>query len=207
MTNRQKAAFVMETLERLYPDPAVPLHHQDSFTLLVAVVLSAQSTDACVNRVTPELFSRAATPQAIAAMSARQIEDIIRPCGLAPQKARWLQGIAKALVEKYGGEVPASLEALEALPGVGHKTASVVLAQAFGKATFPVDTHIHRVMHRWGLSSGKSVEQTERDCRKLFPRDRWAKLHLQLVYFGREYCRARNHEPSTCPLCSKLVDQ
>ncbi len=195
----------METLERLYPLPAVPLQHRDPFTLLVAVVLSAQTTDVCVNRVTPALFARAATPQAMAAMRVEDIESIIRRCGLAHRKAASLQQLSRLLVERYHGRVPDCMEALESLPGVGRKTASVVLAQAFGQPAFPVDTHIHRLMHRWGLSTGKNVRQTEADCRRLFPRDRWIPLHLQLIRFGREHCPARNHHPQVCPVCSRLL--
>lgn len=205
MTETQKVGLIMETLDQLCPQPAIPLAHRDPFTLLVAVVLSAQTTDACVNRVTPELFAHATTPQAMAALPVGQIEAIIRPCGLGPQKACALCELSRLLVERHHGQVPASMEALEALPGVGHKTASVVMAQAFGQPAFPVDTHIHRLMRRWGLSSGRSVVQTERDCKRLFPRESWRKLHLQLISFGRRYCRARGHDPAACPLCRHLT--
>jgi endonuclease III len=199
-----KAALIMETLERLYPDPQVPLDHRDEYTLLIAVVLSAQATDRCVNTVTPGLFARASDARSMAALEASEIEAIIRPCGLAPRKAKSVRELSRLLVERHGGAVPANMDALEALPGVGHKTASVVMAQAFGEPAFPVDTHIHRLIRRWGLSSGRNVVETERDCKQLFPRDRWNKLHLQIIFFGREYCPARGHIPSACPLCSQL---
>lgn len=201
MTRKEKAKRIGKILDRLYPLPDIPLRHRDPFTLLVAVVLSAQTTDAQVNRVTPALFRRAPNAKALAAMPEHEILKLIRSCGLAPSKARNLKRLAQKLVEEYGGKVPRVMEALEDLPGVGHKTASVVMTQAFGEPAFPVDTHIHRLAKRWGLSSGKNVVQTESDLKKLFPPEEWGKRHLQLIYFGREYCPARNHDPATCPIC------
>ncbi len=205
MSEAEKAKLIMQTLDELYPQPAIPLRHSDPFTLLVSVVLSAQTTDAMVNRVTPELFALADTPEKMAALDEEEILRIIRPLGLAPRKAKALKQLAHILVEKHNSRVPQSFEELEALPGVGHKTASVVMAQAFGIPAFPVDTHIHRLAARWGLSSGKSVVQTERDLKRIFPKEHWNKLHLQIIYFGREYCPARNHDPEKCPLCSKVA--
>ena len=198
----EKAERIQKILDELYPLPAIPLAHEDPFTLLVAVVLSAQCTDERVNRITPLLFARAATPAQMARLRPAQIESIIRPCGLAPAKSRNLHGLARLLLERHGGEVPQSFEELEALPGVGHKTASVVMAQAFGQPAFPVDTHIHRLAARWKLSSGRSVVQTERDLKELYPPASWSKLHLQIIYFGREHCPARGHDAQTCPICS-----
>ena len=202
MTRAEKAKKIGAILDRLFPQPDIPLGHRDPFTLLVAVVLSAQSTDAQVNRVTPALFRRAATPAAMARMPEHELLKLIRSCGLAPSKARNLRRLARKLVEDYGGNVPPDIHELEKLPGVGHKTASVVMAQAFGEPAFPVDTHIHRLAKRWGLSKGKDVRQTEADLKKLFPQDEWAKRHLQLIYFGRQYCPARNHDKSACAICS-----
>ena len=202
MTRTERAERVRKTLGELYPVPAIPLRHEDPFTLLVAVVLSAQCTDARVNLTTPALFARARTPQAMAALSVKDIDRIVRPCGLSPMKAKNIRELSRLLVERHGGEVPRTFEELEALPGVGHKTASVVMAQAFGQPAFPVDTHIHRLAERWRLSSGKSVEQTERDLKRLFPEDAWGGLHLQIIYFGREHCPARAHDPAGCPICS-----
>jgi endonuclease-3 len=202
MTRAEKARRIGEILDRLYPMPPIPLHHGSAFQLLVAVVLSAQTTDAQVNRVTPALFRRAPTPEALARMSETDILRLIRSCGLAPGKARRLRQLAQALLDQHGGEVPADMEALETLPGVGHKTASVVMNQAFGQPAFPVDTHIHRLAARWGLSKAKDVEQTERDLKKLFRPEEWGKRHLQIIYFGREYCPARNHDAAECPICS-----
>jgi endonuclease-3 len=204
MTRREKAKKIGECLDRLYPEPAIPLRHKDPFTLLVAVVLSAQTTDAQVNKVTPALFARARTPRRLAALSESEILALIRSCGLAPGKARNLKRLAQILVEEHGGRVPRDMEALERLPGVGHKTASVVMAQAFGEPAFPVDTHIHRLAARWGLSNGKSVEQTEKDLKKLFPKEEWGRRHLQLIHFGREYCPARGHSSLECPICSSM---
>ena len=202
MTRAEKAERIGKVLADLYPLPPIPLRHEDPFTLLVAVVLSAQCTDARVNLVTPGLFARARTPRAMAALPVRDIERAIRSCGLAPAKARNIRALSKLLVERHGGRVPSSFEDLEALPGVGHKTASVVMVQAFGQPAFPVDTHIHRLAARWGLSSGRSVEQTERDLKKLFPPEAWGAIHLQMIYFGREHCPARAHDPLGCPICS-----
>ena len=202
MTRAEKAKRIGAILDRLYPQPPVPLRHRDPFTLLVAVVLSAQTTDAQVNRVTPALFRRASTPQQLAALPEHELLKLIRSCGLSPSKARNLKRLAQMLMEEHGGKVPRDIEALERLPGVGHKTASVVMVQAFGEAAFPVDTHIHRLASRWGLSKGKSVTQTEHDLKKLFPREEWGKRHLQIIYFGREYCPARNHDYAACPICS-----
>lgn len=191
MTKKEKAAYVMAELEALYPETPIPLDHSDPFTLLVAVVLSAQCTDARVNTVTPTLFAEAQTPQAMAALSVEEIAEIIRPCGLTPMKSKGIYQFSKMILELHGGEVPQSFEALEAMPAVGHKTASVVMSQAFGVPAFPVDTHIHRLMYRWGLTNGKSVEQTEKDAKALFPRESWNKLHLQIIFYGREYSPAR----------------
>lgn len=202
MKKGEKAQRIGAILDRLYPEPPIPLAHRDPFTLLVAVVLSAQTTDAQVNKVTPALFARAATPEALARMSESEIHSLIRSCGLAPGKARNLKALAQRLVGEHGGRVPRDGEALERLPGVGHKTAGVVLTQAFGVPAFPVDTHIHRLAARWGLSAGKNVAQTERDLRKLFPPEEWGRRHLQMIYFGREWCPARGHDPAACPICS-----
>ena len=202
MKKRDKAVLIGEILDGLYPEPPIPLEHKDPFTLLVAVVLSAQTTDVQVNKVTPSLFARAPTPEKLAAMDESEILSIIRSCGLAPGKARNIRKLAQTIVDDYGGRVPNDVSALETLPGVGHKTASVVVSQAFGEPAFAVDTHIHRLAWRWGLSSGKNVEQTEHDLKTLFPRDEWAKRHLQMIYFGREHCPARNHDFEKCPICS-----
>ena len=191
MTKKEKAAFVMEQLERLYPETPVPLNHVDPYTLLIAVLLSAQCTDARVNQITPLLFERADNPHDMVKLTVDEIREIIKPCGLSPAKSKAIYGLSEIILQKHGGEVPQSFEELEALPGVGHKTASVVMAQAFGVPAFPVDTHIHRLIYRWGLSTGKNVEQTEKDCKKLFPRDSWNKLHLQIIFYGREYSPAR----------------
>lgn len=191
----------MERLGQLYPDPPIPLDHADAFTLLVAVLLSAQCTDARVNQVTPALFQLGRTPQSLAAVPVERIEAIVRPCGLGPQKARAIKELSRLLMMEHGGHVPASLEALEQLPGVGHKTAQVVMAQAFGEAAFPVDTHIHRLAQRWELTQGKSVLQTERDLKRLFPREAWNKLHLQMIYYGREHCTARGCDGTVCEIC------
>jgi endonuclease-3 len=197
----EKALKIQEILDELYPSVAIPLDHRDPFTLLVAVVLSAQTTDKKVNEVTPELFGAADTPEAMAALPVEDIKHFIRQIGLTAQKAKALQGLSQLLVERHGGQVPQDFDALEALPGVGHKTASVVMAQAFGVPAFPVDTHIHRLAARWGLSDGHSVERTEADLKKLFPRDRWNLLHLQIIVFGREHCPARHHDLANCPIC------
>lgn len=202
MRRAERAGKIGEILDRLYPEPDIPLQHRDPFTLLVAVLLSAQTTDAQVNRCTPALFARASTPRAMAGLSVEQILEPIRSCGLAPSKAKNLRRLAELLLERHGGEVPRNLDALEALPGVGHKTASVVMSQAFGEPAFAVDTHIHRLAARWRLSNGKSVEQTERDLKRLFPQAEWGRRHLQMIYFGREYCPARGHDEEACPVCS-----
>lgn len=191
MTRKEKAAYVVEELEKLYPDTPVPLDHTDAYTLLIAVLLSAQCTDERVNQITPHLFARANNPFDMIQLTVDEIREIIRPCGLSPAKSKAIHRLSELLIEHHGGEVPQSFEALEALPGVGHKTASVVMAQAFGVPAFPVDTHIHRLMYRWGLSTGKSVEQTERDAKKLFPEALWNKLHLQIIFYGREFSPAR----------------
>ncbi|HEV7768015.1 MAG TPA: endonuclease III [Thermoanaerobaculia bacterium] len=202
MRRAEKAKRIGEILDELYPAPPIPLEHRDPFTLLVAVLLSAQTTDAQVNRVTPSLFGKASTPEAMARLSVEEILSSIRACGLAPTKAKNVKKLAETLVAEHGGNVPRDMDALERLPGVGHKTASVVMSQAFGEPAFAVDTHIHRLAHRWRLSNGKSVEQTERDLKKVFPPEEWSKRHLQIIYFGREYCPARGHEESVCPICS-----
>lgn len=202
MRRRDKARRIAAQLAALYPDTPVPLDHRDPFTLLVAVALSAQTTDRKVNEVTPALFARAPDPASMAALSEEEILACIRSLGLAPTKAKNLRAMARILVERHGGAVPSDEAALEALPGVGHKTASVVRAQAFGIPAFPVDTHIHRLAARWGLSSGRSVEQTERDLKALFPPSQWNALHLRIIFFGREHCPARGHEPAGCPICS-----
>ncbi len=201
MKRADKAVRILEILDALYPERPIPLDHTDPFTLLVAVALSAQTTDKKVNQVTPALFAQAPTPEAMAAMPVETVRDLIREVGLAPTKARNLVAMAQLLVRDHGGQVPADMDALEALPGVGHKTASVVVAQAFGIPAFPVDTHIHRLAARWGLSTGRNVVQTERDLKKLFPKDRWNDVHLQIIFFGREHCPARGHDLSTCPIC------
>jgi endonuclease-3 len=197
-----RAAKILETLEERFPTPAIPLDHQDPFQLLVAVILSAQCTDARVNMVTPALFKRAPDAYAMAKMTAAQIMPFIKTCGLAPAKSKNLAAMARALVADHGGVVPKDFEALEKLAGVGHKTASVVMAQAFGVPAFPVDTHIHRLAGRWQLSRARNVEEVERDLKAVFPEDRWNTLHLQIIYFGRQFCPARGHTPAKCPICS-----
>jgi len=197
-----KAARIMTILDERFPAPDIPLDHGDPFQLLVAVVLSAQTTDARVNLVTPALFRRAPTAAAMATVPVAEIHELIKTCGLAPAKARNLATLSQRLVAEQGSEVPRSFEALEDLPGVGHKTASVVMAQAFGVPAFPVDTHIHRLAGRWGLSRARSVEEVEHDLKRIFPEDRWNVLHLQIIYFGRAYCPARGHDPAACPICS-----
>ena len=202
MTKKQKAEFILQKLESLYPEVPVPLHHKDPYTLLVAVLLSAQCTDERVNKVTPLLYALADNPYEMAKLSIEQIQTIIRPCGLSPTKSKAISELSKILIDQYHGEVPQSFSELEGLPGVGHKTASVVMAQAFGVPAFPVDTHIHRLAFRWGLSTGKSVTKTETDLKKLFPKIYWNKLHLQIIFFGREFCPARGHNPFECPICA-----
>jgi len=203
MTMQEKAADIMEILDELYPETPIPLSHQDPYTLLVAVLLSAQCTDERVNKVTPLLFAKADNPFDMAKLEVEHIKDIIRPCGLSPRKSQAISSLSRILVDKFEGRVPDNFEDLEALPGVGHKTASVVMSQAFGVPAFPVDTHIHRLAWRWGLSDGKNVEKTEADLKALFPEHTWNKLHLQIIYFGRQYCPARGHDPRRCPICSK----
>ncbi|MCB0563603.1 MAG: endonuclease III [Phaeodactylibacter sp.] len=204
MSRQEKADAIAEILEELYPEVPIPLNHQDPYTLLVAVLLSAQCTDERVNKVTPHLFELADNPYGMAEQQVDDIKAIIRPCGLAPRKSQAIYDLSNILIEKHGGQVPQDMKALEALPGVGHKTASVVMSQAFGVPAFPVDTHIHRLAYRWTLSTGKNVEKTEADLKKVFPREKWNKLHLQIIYFGREYCPARGHDPQKCPICSKF---
>jgi endonuclease-3 len=201
MRKAERAEYILQRLQELYPNPPVPLDHTDPFTLLIAVLLSAQCTDERVNKVTPELFALASTPQAMAALEVEQIQRIIRPCGLSPQKARAIKRLSEILVEEHGAEVPADMAALERLPGVGHKTASVVMSQAFGVPAFAVDTHIHRLAQRWGLTNGKNVVQTERDLKRLFPEQYWNRLHLQMIFYGREYCSARGCDGRTCDIC------
>jgi endonuclease-3 len=198
----EKAERIRKILDEFYPTLEIALDHRDPFTLLVAVLLSAQCTDVKVNQITPKLFARASTPEKMVKLPVSVIERIIKPCGLAPQKSKAIAGLSRILLAEHGGKVPQTFEELEALPGVGHKTASVVMVQAFGEPAFPVDTHIHRLAARWGLSRGKSVEQTERDLKKLFPRESWGSIHLQMIYFGREHCPARGHDLASCPVCS-----
>lgn len=205
MTKKERVQDIIQTLEELYPETPVPLDHKDSYTLLVAVLLSAQCTDERVNKVTPYLFDFADNPYEMASKEVEDIRAIIRPCGLSPSKSKAIKGLSEILIEKYNGEVPQDFEALEALPGVGHKTASVVMSQSFGIPAFPVDTHIHRLMYRWNLTTGKSVQQTEKDAKRLFPIDLWNKLHLQIIFYGREYCPARGHHHEKCPICSKYM--
>lgn len=202
ITKQRKAKLIAEKLDELYPETPIPLDHKDPYTLLVAVLLSAQCTDKRVNKTTPELFAKADNPADMAKLDVATIQEIIKPCGLAPRKAQAISELSSILVEEHGGEVPQDLEALEALPGVGHKTASVVLAQGFGIPAFPVDTHIHRLAFRWGLSTGKNVQKTEADLKRLYLPEEWNKLHLQIIFFGREYCPARGHDPVECPICT-----
>lgn len=204
MTRKEKAEFVLHKLSELYPRTTIPLDHEDPYTLLVAVVLSAQCTDKKVNEITPLLFAKARSPQQMMKLSVEEIQDIIRPCGLSPMKSKGIHGLSKIIVEEHGGKVPQTFEALEALPAVGHKTASVVMSQAFGFPAFPVDTHIHRLAYRWTLSTGKSVEHTEADLKKLFPENTWNVLHLRIIFFGREYCPAKGHDPRKCPICKEI---
>ena len=201
MKRRDKAERIGKILDELYPEPPIPLDHRDPFTLLVSVMLSAQTTDKKVNEVTPALFAEASNPKAMAALPVERILGHIRTVGLAPTKAKNLKRMAEQLLERHGGKVPADLDALEALAGVGHKTASVVICQAFGQPAFPVDTHIHRLAARWGLSDGKNVVKTEADLKKVFPKDTWNRRHLQIIYFGREHCPARGHDLESCPIC------
>ncbi len=204
MTDKQKKVEdIMNILEDLYPEVPVPLNHTDSYTLLIAVLLSAQCTDKKVNEITPHLFSKAAKPQDMIKLTVEEIREIIRPCGLSPAKSKAIFGLSQILLNDHNGKVPDCMEELEKLPGVGHKTASVVMAQAFGVPAFPIDTHIHRLAWRWKLSNGKNVTKTEKDLKRLFPIEKWNKLHLQMIFFGREYCSAKAHNPERCPICSK----
>ncbi|MBP6700056.1 MAG: endonuclease III [Halioglobus sp.] len=201
MRKAERAAYILRRLQELYPQTPIPLDHHDPYTLLVAVLLSAQCTDERVNQVTPALFALADTPAAMAALKVDKIKGIIRSCGLSPQKSRAIKQLSQILIEEHGGEVPADMAALERLPGVGHKTASVVMAQAFGIPAFPVDTHIHRLAQRWGLSNGRNVVQTERDLKRLFPREYWNRLHLQIIFYGRQFCSARGCDGRSCEIC------
>jgi len=204
MQKADKVKLVIDTLEHHFPETPIPLDHKDPYTLLIAVLLSAQSTDAGVNKVTPILFERADNPYDMVKLTVEEIRSIIRPVGLSPAKSKNIHALSQILIDQYQGIVPESLDDLESLPGVGHKTASVVVSQAFGVPAFPVDTHIQRLMYRWTLSTGKNVVQTERDAKRLFPRELWNKLHLQIIFFGRAFCPARGHDPNACPLCSKI---
>jgi endonuclease-3 len=207
MTKAERAGLIDRRLANLYPDPKIPLDHKDAFTLLIAVLLSAHTTDKSVNKATPELFALADTPEKMMRVPVEEIQRIIRPVGLSPTKAKNISALARILVEKHGGQVPRTFEELEALPGVGHKTASVVMTQAFHVPAFPVDTHIHRLAQRWGLTSGKSVEQTEADLKALFPREHWDKLHLRFIYYGREHCTARGCDGTVCELCREVYPE
>ncbi|MED5585174.1 MAG: endonuclease III [Verrucomicrobiota bacterium] len=204
MTKSERADYVLGKLMKLYPETPIPLDHHDPFTLLVAVLLSAQCTDKRVNIVTPGLFSKADTPELMVRLAVEEIREIIRPCGLSPRKARAISELSAIILKDHGGDVPRTFEELEALPGVGHKTASVVMAQAFGVPAFPVDTHIHRLAQRWGLSNGRNVTQTERDLKKIFPEKHWNKLHLQMIFYGREHCTARGCDGRVCGICRAL---
>ena len=204
MLRKERAAYIQNRLQQLYPETPIPLDHRDPYTLLIAVLLSAQCTDVRVNQITPLLFARADTPQDMVKLSVEEIKEIIRPCGLSPMKSKGIAGLSQILLNEHGGEVPADIKALEALPAVGHKTASVVMAQAFGVPSFPVDTHIHRLAQRWGLTSGKNVAQTERDLKRLFPESRWNDLHLQIIFYGREHCTAHGCDGRVCPICRSV---
>jgi endonuclease-3 len=204
MRKQERADYVLKRLDELYPTTPIPLDHTDNFTLLVAVLLSAQCTDIRVNQVTPHLFKKANTPKKMIKLSVDQIEDIIRPCGLAPRKAKAIWELSNILINEYDSLVPEDMDALEKLPGVGHKTASVVMSQGFGHPAFPVDTHIHRLAQVWGLTNGKNVVQTEKDLKKLFPKESWNKLHLQIIFYGREYCTARGCKGIVCEICTTL---
>jgi len=201
MKKKDKINFIISTLEHLYPETPIPLNHKDSYTLLIAVLLSARCTDERVNQVTPLLFEKADTPEKMIQISVEEIRQIIRPCGLSPKKSKAIYGLSKILIDKHNSIVPDNFEDLEALPGVGHKTASVVMCQAFGKDAFPVDTHIFRLLRRWKISLGKNVDKVEKDAKKHFPQKLWNKLHLQIIFFGREYCPARGHVIEKCPIC------
>lgn len=203
MTRKERAKNIFDILNQEFPEVPIPLDHKDPYTLLIAVLLSAQCTDERVNKITPLLFAKADNPFDMVKMSVEEIQDIIRPCGLSPMKSKGIFGLSKILIEKYAGEVPQTFEQLEELPAVGHKTASVVMSQAFGFPAFPVDTHIHRLAYRWMLSTGKNVEKTEKDLKGAFPIELWNKVHLQIIYFGRKYCPARGHNPTECPICKQ----
>jgi endonuclease-3 len=203
MTKAQKAQEIAQILEHFFPETPIPLHHKDAYTLLISVLLSAQCTDERVNKITPLLFEKADNPFEMVKLTVEEIREVIRPCGLSPRKSKAIFDLSNILINKYGGAVPDSFEALEELPGVGHKTASVVMSQWFGVPAFPVDTHIHRLATRWGLTSGKNVETTEADLKALFPEQIWNKLHLQIIFMGRSYCPARGHKKEECPICSK----
>ena len=204
MNKKERVSFIQNILEQLYPETPVPLNHKDAYTLLIAVLLSAQCTDERVNQITPFLFAKADNPYDMIKLSVEEIREIIRPCGLSPAKSKGIWGLSNIIIEQHGGQVPESFEALEALPSVGHKTASVVMSQAFGHPAFPVDTHIHRLATRWKLSNGKNVQQTEKDLKRLFPMNTWNKLHLQIIFFGRQYCPARGHKAEECPICGQI---
>lgn len=201
MNKKERVAYIDQQLQKLYPETPIPLTHEDAYTLLIAVLLSAQCTDKRVNEVTPRLFAEASTPAAMVQLPVDCIQSIIRPCGLAPRKARAIFELSHIILEQHNGQVPDNFSDLEALPGVGHKTASVVMSQAFGHPAFPVDTHIHRLAQRWGLTSGKNVQQTEADLKRLFPQQAWNRLHLQIIYYGREYCTARGCDGTVCEIC------
>jgi endonuclease-3 len=203
MTKQEKVADIAQMLENFYPEIPIPLDHKDNYTLLVAVLLSAQCTDERVNQITPALFAMADNPYDMVKCTVDEIRAIIRPCGLSPRKSKAIHQLSQILIDKHNGEVPKSFEALEELPGVGHKTASVVMSQGFGVPAFPVDTHIQRLAWRWKLSTGKNVDKTEKDLKRLFPKELWNRLHLQIIFFGREYCPARGHNPFECPICKK----
>ncbi len=204
MKKAERVQFILDTLEQYYPETPIPLNHTDPYTLLVSVLLSAQCTDERVNQITPHLFAKANNPADMLKLSVEEIQQIIRSCGLSPMKSKGIYGLSQMIMELHNGEVPASFEALEAMPAVGHKTASVVMSQAFGVTAFPVETHIHRLAYRWRLSAAKSVEETERDLKRLIPKDRWNKAHLQIIFMGREFCPARGHIIEKCPVCSVL---
>ncbi len=207
MTKKERASYIHKRLRELYPEPAIPLTHSDPFTLLISVLLSAQCTDVRVNKTTPALFALADNPLDMLRLPTDKIQAIIRPCGLSPSKAKAISGLSKIILEKHQGEVPCSFSELEELPGVGHKTASVVMAQAFGVPAFPIDTHIHRLAQRWGLTNGKNVQQTEKDLKRLFPKDSWNRLHLQIIYYGREHCSARGCDGTVCEICQTCFPQ
>ncbi|MEJ7646591.1 MAG: endonuclease III [Chryseolinea sp.] len=205
MKKSEKVNDILAILEKYFPEPEIPLQHKDAYSLLISVLLSAQCTDERVNKTTPALFQRADNPTDMVKMSVDEIREIIKPCGLSPMKSKGIHGLSQILLDKYNGEVPDTFEALESLPAVGHKTASVVMTQWFGKPAFPVDTHIHRLAYRWGLTNGKNVEQTEHDLKRLIPEQKWNKSHLQIIYFGRTYCPARGHLWQECPMCRKYM--